>query len=78
MRPKKPETLKVGDEFGPVFWETDDGREPGQHMARILAILPYKGRYDCFCCVVRLHAPKLMKGWTESAATKYDMMKVET
>ncbi len=54
---------KVGDEF-PVWWDTDDGRPDGNHMATILEVKPYTGKFK-FSAVLRLSAPRLKKGWLE-------------
>lgn len=52
---------KVGDLY-PVWWDTEDGMPGGQHKARIIEILPYKGPFKFIKCIYRLHAPHTKKG----------------
>lgn len=54
----------VGREW-PVWWETNDGRPAGQHRARVIEVLEYKGRYDFNACVFVLTAPNTYKGSVE-------------
>lgn len=52
----------------PVWWDTGDGRPDGQHMARIIEVFPYTGKYpQWFSYVLRLADPNTRKGWTEMA-----------
>lgn len=64
------EKIKVGKEWPrPVFWDTGDGREAGQHLATVIGIKPYTGRYpELFTHVVRLTAPDTRRGWMETVA----------
>jgi len=59
-----PVPVKVGDEI-PVFWDTRDGRPPGRHRARVLAVLPYRGTLDCIICIARVACPAVARGWVE-------------
>lgn len=36
---------KAGD-LVPSWWDTNDGRPDGKHLARILEVLPYKGGFQ--------------------------------
>lgn len=60
---------EVGDLY-PVWWDTEDGRPAGQHMARILEILPYRGPFDFIKCIYRLHAPSTKKGRIDMSIEK--------
>lgn len=52
----------------PVWWDTDDGRPAGQHIARVIECVPYTGRYtQWFTHVLKLADPSTRKGWTETA-----------
>lgn len=63
---------KVGDEY-PVWWETNDKRPPGEHMARIIEIYPYKGNYPKFFNhVFKLFDPGTHRGWSEMAVKNGD------
>lgn len=48
-----------------VWWDTNDGRPSGDHLATILDVLPYTGRYNFIACIFVLSAPNNMKGQTE-------------
>ncbi len=49
---------KVGDDY-PVWWDTNDGRASGKHMARILEIKAYTGHYKFIKCIFKLTANTL-------------------
>ena len=66
MTTEEPE---VGDLY-PVWWETNDVRPAGSHMARIIEILPYKGPFDFIKCIYRLTAPNTKRGWLDMAIEK--------
>lgn len=52
----------------PVWWETHDGRPAGQHMAKVLAVNPYLGKYtDMFTHTLELSAPGTRAGKLEMA-----------
>jgi len=54
---------KVGAEY-PVWWDTYDNRPGGNHMATILEVKPYTGKFG-FSVTLRLSAPATKKGWIE-------------
>jgi hypothetical protein len=57
-------TVKTGDLY-PVWWTTDT-LEP--HMARVMAVIPYRGRYpQWFNAVLILSAPNTKRGSLEMA-----------
>ncbi len=61
-------TLKIGDEY-PVWWETFDGRPGGQHMAKIIAIEPYRGKFtEFFNVTLTLVAPTTRNGALQMSA----------
>lgn len=60
---------KVGDILPGCWWDTGDGRPAGQHEARIMAVLPYRGPLPFVRCILRLHAPLLKRGYLEMSYT---------
>lgn len=57
--------LKVGDLY-PVWWDTFDERPAGDHLALVMEIKPYTGRYtQWFTHILRLAAPRTNRGWLE-------------
>jgi len=53
-------SIKVGDLYPTTFSDSPDG------MSTVLEIFPYTGLYkEHFSHVLRLTAPKTMKGWAE-------------
>jgi len=48
-----------------VWWDTNDGRPGGDHLATILDVLPYTGRYNFIACVFVLSAPNNNSGQTK-------------
>lgn len=59
-------TYQVGD-FFPVWWNTGAAMVNGFYPARILEVLPYRGRF-AFSAVLRVAAPETKRGWMEIAA----------
>lgn len=60
--------LKPGDKY-PVWWYTGETNEHGEHLAQVISIERYKGRYtEYFTHVLRLTAPRCtIRGWLETA-----------
>lgn len=55
-------------EFALVWWHTGRTDAQGRPVARVLAVLPYKGRYpEAFNAVLRLAAPQTRAGHLEMA-----------
>lgn len=52
----------------PVWWDTDDGRPAGQHVARVISCAPYTGHYpQWFTHVLKLTAPRTRSGTLDMA-----------
>lgn len=59
--------MEVGALY-PVWWATGKRNAEGTPLARVLAVLPYRGRYpQHFNAVLRLHAPNTASGQLEMA-----------
>jgi len=57
--------MKPGDMY-PVWWATGKRDEHGTPLAKVIAVLPYRGRYpQYFNNVLRLHAPNTSSGALE-------------
>lgn len=64
--------VQVGDLY-PVWWSTDKRDGQGRPLAKVIAILPYTGRYpQWFNAVLRLHAPDTRNGWLEMSVDLND------
>lgn len=71
MKKQKLDKLKkefIGKEW-PVWWDTNDGREAGNHIAMIIDVLPYNGPYDFIECIFKLTA-NTRSGYTEMSIEK--------
>jgi len=62
--------IRQGDRYPTWF----SGRKDG--LSEILGIRPYTGPYKFLDYIVRLSAPKTMRGWMEMTIQKSDLSKV--
>lgn len=59
---------KIGDDY-PVWWDTNDGRPAGAHMAKVMGVLQYCGPLDFVKCILVLSAPNTRRGQVEMSFT---------